>query len=200
MSHIPIVSLVDPAAAGALCDALAGIGFAYLVDHGVPSALVDAAFAASRDFHASPLVLKQSLAINEFQRGYMGLETSTIVTSSVAKVTRPNLSESLMLMHELAPDDPDLLAGRPLQGPNQWPAWLPGFRPAISTYIAALDELSRRIIRLIATGLGLAEDALDRHFARPTTFLRLLHYPPHPPTAPDGQYGSAPHTDYGIIT
>ena len=200
MTTIPLVSIAAPHPEAALCDALATVGFAYILDHGVPLDVIDAAFAASHDFHASPPALKQSLAINEFHRGYMGLATSTIVTSSVATVTRPNLSESLMLMHELAPDDPDLLARKPLQGPNQWPGWLPEFRPAVAAYIAALDAVARRLIALISLGLGMERHALDRFFQKPTTFLRLLHYPPHPADAPDGQFGSAPHTDYGIIT
>ena len=35
-------------------------------------------------------------------------------------------------------------------------------------------------------------------FDRPTTWLRLLHYPPQP--VEDGLYGSAPHVDFGAIT
>ncbi len=158
------------------------------------------AFDASRQFHASSLEQKQSIAINGFHRGYMGLATSTIVTSSVARVTRPNLSESLMLMHELPPDDPDLLAGKPLQGPNQWPDWLPTFRPAIERYLREIDALARHVIRLIAMSLDMPADSLDPFFRKPTTFLRLLHYPPQPPQSDAEQFGSAPHTDYGIIT
>ncbi|RDI28561.1 isopenicillin N synthase family dioxygenase [Pseudacidovorax intermedius] len=208
MKHIPIVDLQGsldadaPAAqqsARELFEALSQIGFAYIAGHNVAPATREAAFAASRKFHASTLAQKQSLAINAFHRGYMGMASSTIVTSTVAKVTRPNMSESLMLMHELPPDDPGLRAGLPMQGPNQWPDWLPGFKPAMLAYVREVDALGRHIVRLIALALGLPATALDHHFDHPTTFLRALHYPPQPP-AEDEQIGSAPHTDYGIIT
>jgi isopenicillin N synthase-like dioxygenase len=208
MSRIPLVDLggsLDPdqpaasSTARALHEALSTIGFAYITGHGIPVAVREAAFEASRAFHTSPLAYKQSLAINRFHRGYMGLATSTIVTSSVARVTRPNMSESLMLMHELPPDDPGLLAGLPMQGPNQWPAWVEDFRPRVERFTEAVDAVSRYIIQLVAMSLGLPARALDHYFAHPTTFLRMLHYPPQPPQE-DDQMGSAPHTDYGIIT
>ena len=43
-------------------------------------------------------------------------------------------------------------------------------------------------------------DTLQDFFAHPTTFLRLLHYPPQDPTGPDDEFGSNPHTDYGFVT
>jgi isopenicillin N synthase-like dioxygenase len=187
-------------AARALCGAYEAIGFAYIAGHGIEPDLVDAAFAASRDFHASPLERKQSLRINAAHRGYMGLATSTVVTSTVARNTKPNLSESLMIMHALAPDDPDVLAGKPLQGPNQWPDWLPGFRATIEAYIAAQELVARRLLGAFTLGLGLADGWFGPLFEKPTTFLRLLHYPPQPVDTPDGQFGSAPHTDYGCMT
>ena len=211
MMSIPLIDLggcldADAPAARAsadqLFDALASTGFAYIGGHNVEPAVRAAAFDASREFHAASDAQKRSLAINAFHRGYMGMAASTIVTSSVAKVTRPNLSESLMLMHELAADDADVLAGKPLQGPNQWPDFVPDFRPRIDRYIAQVDLLARHVVHLIAMGLGLPARALDAHFEKPTTFLRLLHYPPQPPDEADaaGSIGSAPHTDYGIIT
>ena len=176
------------------------LGFLYIAGHGVPQRRIDAVFAASRAFHALPAEAKVRLKINAAHRGYMGMATSTIVTSSVAKVTRPNMSESLMVMHELAPDDPDLLAGKPLQGPNQWPAELPGFRDAVLGYVAAVEQVARRLTAAIALAFDLDERWFDPHFRRPTTWLRLLHYPPLPDPLPPDLYGSAPHTDYGFLT
>jgi isopenicillin N synthase-like dioxygenase len=171
-------------------------GFCTVVNHGVPQPLIDAAFAASAAFHALPLADKQRIAINAAHRGYMAMASSLIVTSSIEQATRPNLSESFMLMHEVAPGD----AREPLDGPNQWPEQPATFRPAITAYDTALRELAQRMTRMIAVALGLEPNGLDSYFARPTTFLRLLHYPPSPPDADDRQYGSAPHTDYGFIT
>lgn len=196
MTGLPVVDIAAPRAATALGRALEEIGFAYIAGHGVPQPVIDGAFAASRAFHASPDALKRSLAINEWHRGFMAMATSTVVTSSVATVTRPNLSESLMLMHDVPPGE----VGPPLQGPNQWPGWLSDFRSVIDAYRAEVERVCRSIIRLVTMALGLEDTALDRYFARPTTFLRLLRYPPHPVEAGDDQFGSAPHTDYGIIT
>ena len=171
-------------------------GFCYLVNHGVPAAQIEAAFAASAAFHARPLAEKQAIAINKAHRGYMAMASSVIVTSSIERATKPNLSESFMLMHEVAPGDET----DPLDGPNQWPAEPAGFRAAIEAYDAALNTLARRMTRMISVALGFSATGLDSFFDRPTTFLRLLHYPPSPPDADAKQYGSAPHTDYGFIT
>jgi len=208
MRKIPIVDLHNnlnpqtPTArhsAKELFEALSQIGFAYIAGHNVRSEVREAAFAASRAFHESSLEQKQTLAINAFHRGYMAMASSTIVTSTVAKVTRPNLSESLLIMHELPPDDPGLLAGLPLQGPNQWPDWLVQFKPAMLDYVREVDALGRYIVRLIALSLQMPATALDHYFAQPTTFLRALHYPPQTVDWAE-QFGSAPHTDYGVLT
>ena len=201
---IDIAGLATPASAAArdvarrLCRAYETLGFAYIAGHGVAPELIERAFAASAEFHAAPLERKQALAINRYHRGYLGMATSTIVTSTVARVTQPNLSESLMLMHEVAPDDPGY--GTEVHGPNQWPDWLPGFRTTINAYIAALERVAHRLLDAFTLGLDLPLGCLEPLFAKPVTFLRLLHYPPHPPGAPDNQFGSAPHTDYGCLT
>lgn len=203
---LPIVDLEGLAAseparrsiAGALDRAFRDVGFCYVVNAGIDTRLVDAVMAASRSFHGLPLEEKQSVAINAFHRGYMAMSSSLIRTSSVARVTRPNLSESFMVMHEVAADDP--AHGQPLQGPNQWPGSLPGFRGVVLEYLDAMTDMARRFTRLIALALRLQETHLDAHFERPTVWLRLLHYPPLPPEAPADQYGAAPHTDYGFLT
>jgi len=180
------------------CDAaFTGTGFCYFSGIGVDPKLVEDVFAASRRFHALPREAKDAIAMNRFHRGYMAPKTSIIETSSVARVTRPNDSESFMLMHEVPPDDPRF--GRPLDGPNQWTT-LPGFKEPVVAYERAMHDFCTRLLPVLALALGLPRDWFSRHFRQPTTFLRLLHYPPRADDAPDDAFGSAPHTDYGFIT
>ena len=174
------------------------VGFAYIVNHAVPKKLVERVRDESKKFFALSPEDKNALAMNEWHRGYMAPNSSTIVTSTVAKNTKPNQSESFMVMHELPPDDPDRLAGKPLAGPNQWPAQQPALRDTVREYVNAMEDLSRRLTQLIALCLDLPQDYFGPFFERPTTFLRLLRYPPT--SAEEGLFGSAPHTDYGFIT
>ena len=187
-----------PEIARAIDDAFRRTGFCYVTHTGIEAKLTEAVFDASRRFHALGDDAKREVAINAFHRGYIAPKSSLIRTSSVARVTRPNLSESFMAMHEVAPEDPAF--GKPLQGPNQWPDGLPGFREAVTAYQSAMTDFARRFTRLLALALGLPATYLDPHFARPTSWLRLIRYPPEPPDTPADQYGAAPHTDHGFIT
>jgi isopenicillin N synthase-like dioxygenase len=193
---LPILDISrDPAdVARALNTACEDVGFFYITNHGVAAELLRLVFMQSARFHAQPLAQKQRLAINAFHRGYIGASSYRLNED-----LKPNLSESLVMMHELAPDDPELVAAKPLQGPNQWPE-LPEFRDTMLAYAAAMEELGRRLFVLFAKALDLPDDYFARSFDKPTTFLRLLHYPPQPEASSENQFGSAPHTDYGAIT
>ena len=186
--------------AAAFRDAYENIGFSYVVNHGVDSELIAAVFAASRAFHALPRADKQAVRLNANHRGFIAIDTSTDRNSKLAGVTKPNQSESFIMMREAGPEDPDVEAGAYLAGPNLWPEALPGFREAAARYDSALGDLGSKLVRVIALALDTDPDDFARAFDPPTTFLRLLHYPPRPPMTPDDLYGSAPHCDFGFIT
>src|SRR6478609_7782445 len=106
---LPVIDFAgtsDETLARQLDQAFTDIGFCYFRGIGVDRALVDGVFEASRRFHAQPRAVKDAIAMNSFHRGYMPPKPSIIQTPSVAKVTKPNDSESYMLMHEVAPADP----------------------------------------------------------------------------------------------
>jgi len=200
MQSLPIVDFAgagEEALAGQLDRAFTDIGFCYFRGIGIAPTIVDGVFDAARRFHAQPRAAKDAIAMNKFHRGYMATKSSIIQTSSVARVTKPNDSESFMLMHEVPESDPRF--GRPLDGPNLWPD-LAGFRAAVEAYEQAMHTFCLRLLSPLALALGLPREWFAPHFQKPTTFLRLLHYPPHAKDAADDAFGSAPHTDYGFIT
>ena len=85
-------------------------------------------------------------------------------------------------------------------GLNQWPAGLPGFREAALAYAAAMEALGRRLVPIYAAALGLPHDWFDDKFREPMFTLRMTHYPQQPPTAPDDEWGLAPHADTSFMT
>ena len=52
------------------------VGFFYLAGHGVPDAVVERAFAASREFHALPIDEKMRLQLNQSNIGYLPVNQS----------------------------------------------------------------------------------------------------------------------------
>ena len=168
-------------------------GFAYITGHGIAPSLIEDVFEASRQFHALPQSEKMKIALDRNHRGFIAMDTSTDVNSTLAEVTKPNRSESFMMMREDATETAGFLSG-----PNQWPN-LPDFRATLEAYNAAMCRLAHQLIRLAAQCLGEGPDALTQHFQPPTTWLRLLYYPSTDPAETD-LYGSAPHTDFGALT
>ena len=156
-------------------------------------------FAASQRFHAAPRELKMAVELNHLHRGFISINTSTDVNSKLADVKKPNQSESFMVMREDTEDAPEVRAGDYLAGANQWPD-LDGFRDDVMAYHDALTELAGKLVEIVALALGAEPEELRSNFNPPTTWLRLLYYPPAAPLSEDDLYGSAPHTDFGFLT
>ena len=201
-TQIPVLDLAPPMGgsgtsrlAAAFAEAYGKTGFGYVVNHGVDPILRSAVFAASKRFHALPESDKQAIALDRQHRGYIAINTSTDVNSDLAEVTKPNQSASFMMMREDARVDPDVY----LSGPNQWPD-LDGFRGACEAYVQAMTQLGRMLMGLALDAIGVTDRSILAAIDMPTIWLRLLHYPPQPPQAPDDLYGSAPHKDFGCLT
>lgn len=190
---------LDTVAAG-VRRACRDVGFFYAAGHGVPADVVDAAFAASREFHALPLHEKLAIRINENNIGYLPVNQSMQRHTSVHKATRPNFNESFFVSWERAPDHPDVLAGTPLRGRNRWPAGHAAMRAAMLRYLDALIRLGERTLPVLARALDLPAAYFAPFFAdEAQVVLRFLHYPPQD-TGDDEQFGQGPHTDNSFIT
>jgi isopenicillin N synthase-like dioxygenase len=174
-------------------------GFLVLANHGVPQPLVDACFAEAARFFDLPAERKLALKVGALNIGYLPMGAQTIRTSTVHANRRPNLNESFYIVGDRAPDDPDILAGRPLVGLNRWPEGMAGFRAATMAYFSAMQELAHRMLPVFAAALGLPGDYFNGDFRDPTCTLRLIRYDPQPEDA-DDQFGFAPHIDTNFTT
>jgi len=176
------------------------VGFFYSLNHGVADKLIERAFAASRRLHALPLERKLALRLNENNIGYLPINASVQGASAVHKATRPNQNESFFASYDRGPDHPDVLAGKPLRGRNQWPSGLPGLRADMMAYFNALEGMCDRMLPPFAVALGLPPDYFAPFFANEAhANLRFLHYPPQE-TIEDNTFGQAPHTDNSFMT
>ena len=184
--------------AAELDDACRTIGFHFIVGHGVPQQLVDRVFAENERFHALPLERKLEVRVDANTVGYLPMSVGMSRSAAMTGLAKPNANESFFLRNELAPDDPEVLAGKPFRVPNRWPRDLPGFRDNVLAFFEAMRALAHRLLPVYATALGVAAGHFDAAFASDRSTLRLAHYPPAPPD-PD-RFGSAPHTDGGFMT
>jgi isopenicillin N synthase-like dioxygenase len=198
---LPLVSLApivrqdpnaDETVARDLAAALASWGAFELADHGVPKGTIDGAFAAAADFFRLPLEERLKVRIDRHNRGYAPLH------QTVYPGNRPDLKESFNVGTALTADDPDVRAGKPLHGVNQWPE-LTGFRAAVESYFNALLALGDRLLGPLALQLGMAPSALRARYRKPIAFMRLFHYPPNSDVA-QNEFGAAEHKDYGFLT
>lgn len=204
VQEIPVIDMsglgsADAAArmevAARMREAAERIGFFYVSNHGVPQAQVDAIFDTSRRFFALPPERKAGVLINEIHRGWLAVGQSKMYAG--AKV---DLKESFLWGLELPPDDPDVMAGKKLMGPNHWPAFMPEMRGVLSAYYDSILDCGNRLLRGFALSLGRPADFFVPHFAKSLARGSMVYYPPQPADLGEQQFGVAPHTDYGGLT
>jgi isopenicillin N synthase-like dioxygenase len=175
-------------------------GFFYVAGHGAPQEVVDAAFRASREFHALPLEDKLRLRLNENNIGYLAVNQSMQRHSTVHKATRPNFNESFFISHEREADHPEVVAAKPLRGRNQWPQGHDAMRSTMVRYFKTMEALGERLLPVLARSLEMPADHFGPFFSNEAHInLRFLHYPPQE-TDDDEQFGQGPHTDNSFIT
>ena len=173
---------------GSACEST---GFFYITGHGIPMNTIDSIFTYSERYFEQDIDIKRKIAFNNSHRGYRAIGTITI-PGYVS-----DHKEVLDFGPEIAPDHPDCLAGRPLHGPNQWPD-IPGFRNAMEVYYEAVKSVGFRLLKPIAMSLDLEESFFLPFHRDPFATWRIMRYPPD--RNQSGQFGTAPHTDFGTIT
>lgn len=182
------------AVAADLLRASTEVGFYFIANHGISQTLIDRVFEQSARFHALPREEKEKLKLDHNKIGFFGPGTSRRQAG-----VKPNLYSALCLREDLAANDPDVLAGKPYRGLNQWPGNLPGFRDTVMMYFRHVRDLCRRMLPIYARALDLPTNYFDAAFTKPLLTMQLNHYERQQQFDGD-QFGLAPHTDRTFIT
>jgi len=172
------------------------IGFFHLVGHGITPAEIRAIREQAYAFFALPQAEKDRIDMqwSPHFRGYTA-------TGAERTRSRPDHREQIDIGAELPanPLTPDSPVWLRLQGPNQWPEGLPGFRETVLHWQARLREVAIRLLRAFMVALQQPADALDDLVASPPAhLLKLIHYPGS--AEPSQQQGVGAHKDGGILT
>jgi len=172
-------------------------GFAY-VSHDVSDDLIDAAYDGLARFFALPAEEKARFVApgTHGQTGYTGLLVETAASADVA-----DWKEMLNWARDVAP-------GHPLRTrfPHRYheqvlpEAAVPGISDVLNAFHDAIADLQRRVLRIIATGIGCHESYFEKMLVDGSTLSRAIHYPPMD-SAPDAPHvWAGEHADINLIT
>ncbi|ORV19545.1 oxidoreductase [Mycobacterium celatum] len=195
VTELPVVDLSDRPSRlrQQLREAAHEVGFFYLTGHGVPESLTRSLLDEARRLFALPQADKDAIAMvrSPHFRGYTRLGGE--LTGG-----RVDWREQIDIGPERQPvggtGQPDYLW---LQGPNQWPAGLPGLPGLIDSWDAALSRVARTLLRHWAAALGSPPDVFDTAFAEtPATLIKIVRYPAGAMTS----QGVGAHRDAGVLT
>lgn len=207
-TQVPVIDLGpwrsgDPAArartAARVDEALQAAGFLLVTGHGVDPGLPARIRDAARTFFRLPPETKEPYAVSVGGRGWLGpgAEANSYAEGTASP---PDLKESW----SWAADDPTGVPSVDAEWfrPNTWPAEVPGLRPPVAEYLAAMRALSDELLELLAVALALPANHFTRHTGHPTWGFNVNWYPGTEVTGEPlpGQFRIGPHTDFGTVT
>lgn len=207
VSELPIIDLAPMFSASleerrevgeAVDQACRRYGYFYVVNHGVAAELIDGLVAQAARFFALPQAEKMRyyIGLSTNHRGYVPVGEEVF-----GDYGKADGKEGFDTALDLPVEDADYRAGNPLLGPNVWPRGMPDFRQAVSDYYRAAMCVGDALFRAFALALGLDEHHFDHMLTKPTSQLRLLHYPVTQATGNgEAQLGIGNHTDYECFT
>lgn len=167
-------------------EALSEYGFFYLVNHGIPTSLVDAQFAASKALFALPWETKQGLDfVQHLDIGYMGAGGQALDEESGVADTKEGFvlsNNAVMAGGRVDPRDP--LAG----SEARWPP-VPDYEATMREWAAALYGLNARLNTLMFAAVNATADVARQPFF----VVKQLRYGP-------SNNGAGAHADWGALT
>ncbi|WP_103311345.1 MULTISPECIES: 2-oxoglutarate and iron-dependent oxygenase domain-containing protein [unclassified Pseudomonas] len=205
MNSLPIIDISplygdEPdawqAVAGQIDRACRQWGFFYIKGHPISPARIAEVLGNAQRFFALPVEEKLKIDITQTRhhRGY-----GAVATEQLDPTKPSDLKETFDMGLHLPADHPEVLAEKPLRGPNRHPD-LNGWAPLMEQHYRDMQALAQTLLRAMTLALGIERDFFDTRFNEPVSVLRLIHYPPRDTASCAEQQGAGAHTDYGCIT
>ena len=168
------------------------IGFFYIFNHGIEQDLIDSVVDEGKKFFCRPMEEKLDLVIGPEVRGYLPLYYRSYEGEDRAATSH---QEGFWVGHE-TPVNP----GRPLDGPNKWPNEGENLQRVMNLYFSETESLSCSLQKGFARALGLEEGFFHDCFKKPSTRLKINHYPAQEDDISESNLGVVPHSDSGGFT
>lgn len=146
---------------------------------------------AAQEFFALPEQHKDVIAMRHGGLAWRGwFPVGAELTSGV-----PDRKEGIYFGREV---EASAAGGRPLAGPNLWPAEPTELRPLVERHMQQMEHLGRHVLELIGEGIGAPPGSAEAILGDdPTVLFRIFHYP-QSETGADPGVGE--HADYGLLT
>jgi len=214
---LPLVDLNGVESARSLVDALQSWGFSYITGHDVPHKVIKRADKFNKRFFSLPQAEKEALQADRYSnpvlkttRGYTGVGDEQLNGEPFG---RPDLKEVLdvgfvsnaNLTHHLGtnkwPSPPLSSTPRTLRRKGR-ETRIMGLQNSIETYAAHSANVAKKVLKLLAEGLG-EEGAFDTAFGDDALQVqRLTKYPRYSQLKQKepGQIGAGVHSDFGGVT
>ncbi len=166
-------------------------GFFSIIGHSISSDLINHTFDQVRQFHATPLEIKNRILMDRPNWPVGGMGYLPLKNHKLPARQTGNVNEAFIIKcdDQLGMDD------------NQWPdlATLPQFRAAVENYACEVEALGKRMLPIYARALDMPIDFFNEAFEKPLYRLRMTHYPAVE-LEPENAFGIAPHVDTSFCT
>uniref|UniRef100_A0A5B7AEQ9 Fe2OG dioxygenase domain-containing protein n=1 Tax=Davidia involucrata TaxID=16924 RepID=A0A5B7AEQ9_DAVIN len=157
-------------------------GFFQVINHGIDVGLLGSIEKVAMDFFMLPLEEKQKYPMTPGTvQGY----GQAFVFSEDQKLDWCNMFALGIEPHFI-------------RNPKLWPTKPAKFSETLEEYSREIRKLCQRLLKFIATSLGLNEDTFEEMFGVAVQAARMNYYPPCP--RPDLVLGLSPHSDGSALT
>ena len=177
-------------------DACKNVGFFYIKNHQIPKDHLNALIPLVQEFFNLPLEEKMKIHISKSDifRGYTPLGKELTNEKS-------DWHECVDFGLDLEPSHPEVIAGKQLVGPNQWPENHHNFRKVLEKHWDLMIILGRAITEGLAISLGLSKNYFAPYMSKSHSYMRISNYPPYKNNQEENiGDGIGAHIDYGFLT